>query len=152
MNLWQNFEIGKTKYSNSGISLRYEKGIDKELRELYIHLVNWLRKTYVFPVHINIYIKNCEKIRLLNGRMAYGSIRFFDNKPPYIRIPSKIESKLYDEYDVEDIYDMVISSLIHELSHYYQWFLDLDQDEKTSERQANYFRYRILEKFYQSQD
>ena len=36
---------------------------------------------------------------------------------------------------------------MHELSHYFQWVLDVEQDDKTSERQANYFRYRIIDKF-----
>ena len=35
MNLWQTFEITKTKYSDEGISFRYEKGIDEKLKEKY---------------------------------------------------------------------------------------------------------------------
>ena len=120
MNLWQQFEIEKnTQYENHGISFHYQDGIEPELKQMYISFARWLRKTYVFPVHIHIHILNCEKVKLRSGQMAYGSFRWFPK-----------------------------SSLVHELSHYYQWFLDLDQSNATSERQANYFRYRIIDKFY----
>ena len=35
-----------------------------------------------------------------------------------------------------------------DINFLFQWFLDLDQSNATSERQANYFRYRIIDKFY----
>ncbi|MBR3575958.1 MAG: hypothetical protein IKL42_00970, partial [Clostridia bacterium] len=66
---------------------------------------------------------------------------------PHIRIPSKINLDLYQQHDQEELYEQVISSLVHELSHYFQWVLGIKQDDKTSERQANYFRYRIIDKF-----
>lgn len=75
MNLWQTFETDKIKYSNNGISFRYEKGIDNSLKQKYKSFVKWLRNTYVFPVHLTVYVKNCEKDNLLNGKRAYGSFR-----------------------------------------------------------------------------
>ena len=152
MNLWQTFEIGKTKYSNSGIAFRYEKGIDERLKEKYISFSKWLRATYVFPIHLNVYIKNCEKVKLLNGSWVYGSFRWFESKPPYIRVPSKINPELYNDYDEEEIFESVISSLVHELSHYYQWVSGAEQDNRTSERQANYYRFRIIDKFNLTQN
>ena len=95
MNLWQAFEIKKSKYSNCGISFRYENGIDEKLKEKYKLFAKWLRNTYVFPVHLTVYIKNCEKVKLLNGKWVYGSFRWFENKEPFIRIPSKINQELY---------------------------------------------------------
>lgn len=149
MNLWQQFEIKKnTQYENHGISFHYQDGIEPELKQMYISFARWLRKTYVFPVHIHIHILNCEKVKLRSGQMAYGSFRWFAKRNPMIRIPSAIETHLLQEYTKEDIYEQILSSLVHELSHYYQWFLDLDQSNATSERQANYFRYRIIDKFY----
>lgn len=147
MNLWKTFEVSKNKYYNEGIRFRYEKGIDEDLRKKYIAFVKWLRDTYVFPVRLNVYIKNCEKVRLMNGKWVYGSIRWIEGRSPYIRIPSKINQSLYEKFDKEEIYEQVISSLVHELTHYYQWILYEDQDDKASERQANYFRYRIIDKF-----
>ena len=147
MNLWQTFELERNKYSNNGISFRYEKGIDENLKEKYKAFAKWLRNTYVFPVHVTVYVKYCEKVKLLNGKWVYGSFRWFENREPFIRIPSKINSELYEQYDEEELYEQVLSSLVHELSHYFQWVLSLEQDDGTSERQANYFRYRIIDKF-----
>ena len=147
MNLWQTFEIGKTKYANGGISFHYEKGIDIALKAKYLSFEKWLRRTYVFPVHLNVYIKNCEKIQLLNGTWAYGSFRWFEKKPPYIRIPSAIHPDLYREYTPDELNEQVLSSLVHELSHYFQWICKKQQNDSTSERQANYYRYRIIDKY-----
>ena len=147
MNLWQTFEIGKTKYQNSGIVFRYEKGIDEKLKEIYKKFAKWLRQTYVFPARLTVYVKNCEKVKLLNGDMAYGSFRWFENKNPYIRIPSSIYPKLYEKYSEEELFEGVLSSLVHELTHYFQWVTGLEQEDKVSEKQANFYRYRIIDKF-----
>lgn len=147
MNLWQRFEKKRNLYTNSGFSLRFEKGIEEDLRTKYINFARYLRKNYVFPVHINVYILNCEKVRLISGAMAYGSFKWFPKRNPRIKIPSAIENHLLNDYTKEEIYEQILSSFVHEISHYYQWYLDLDQDNATSERQANYFRYRIIDEF-----
>ncbi len=152
MNLWEIFEIkNNTEYENQGISLHYEKGIEENLRKEYVAFVGWLRKKYVFPIHIHIYILNSEQVRLQNGKMAYGSIKWFPKRNPRIKIPSAVETHLLGKYTKEELYDQILSSFIHELTHYYQWVLDLDQSNATSERQANYYRYRILDMFYDEQ-
>ena len=148
MNLWQRFESGRKASSRSqGVSLHFEKGIEPEFRTLCIRFARWMRKKYSFPVHLHIYIKDCERIRLLNGRYAYGGFRYYVNRPPYIRIPARIESHLKNEYDTLEIYYMILGSLVHELTHYFQWVAELEQTDAASERQANYYRYRILEQF-----
>lgn len=148
MNLWQRFARNRKDAATSqGISLRFEKGIDPGFRKLCIQFVGWLRKNYSFPVHVNIYIKDREKIRLLGGQMAYGGFRYFENRPPYIRIPARVEPHLREEYEDTEIYCAILSSLAHELTHYYQWVADLEQTDAVSERQANFFRYRIVEQF-----
>ena len=152
MNLWQKFEKKRSStMENRGITFHYEAGIDTELKKKYVRFGRWLRKNYYFPVHINVYILNCERVKLLNGTMVYGSFRWFPKHSPYIRIPSAIEAGLLEENTREEIYESILSSLVHELTHYYQWVLDLKQSKAVSERQANYFRYRIIDKFYQEQ-
>ncbi|MBQ4562959.1 MAG: hypothetical protein IJA58_00600 [Lachnospiraceae bacterium] len=152
MNLWQKFEIKRgSTMENGGISFHYEAGISAELKKKYEQFGRWLRKNYAFPVHIHVYLLNCQRVKLRNGKMVYGSFRWFPKRSPYIRIPSAIEEDLLEEYTPEEICDSMLSSLVHELTHYYQWVLDLEQSEAVSERQANYFRYRIVDKFYQEQ-
>lgn len=40
---------------------------------------------------------------------------------------------------------MILSSLIHELTHCYQYCSGAEQSDAASEKQADYYRYRILE-------
>lgn len=144
MNLWQQYSLRRAGAPVSqGISLHFEKGIDPGFRRLCIQFAGWLRKTYCFPVHLNIYIKNCEKIRLLGGQIAYGGFRYFEHRPPYIRIPAKIEPHLREEYDSLELSYGILGSLVHELTHYFQWVSGVH----LSERQANFYRFRIIEAF-----
>ena len=149
MNLWQNFEIKREPpFKNCGFSLHFEPGIDAEMRRQYCAFARWLRKTYMFPVHINVYLLHTEKICLLDGRMSYGGFRYFTTKPPRIRVASAIERHLLGEYTEKELREQILSSFVHELSHYFQWILALEQSDAVSERQANYYRYRILERYY----
>lgn len=148
MNLWQTFDINrKTEYKNQGISFHYQKGLDIDIKKQFLSFSAWLRKNYIFPVHINIYILNCETIQLRNWHIAYGSFRWFPDRNPIIRIPAAINFELLTEYTKEEIIKSILSSLVHELSHYYQWVLDSGQQNSVSERQANYFRFRIIDQY-----
>ena len=149
MNIWDQFEKENHIFSDSkGISFHYEKGIDDDLKTAFVNLAKWLRKRYCFPVHITVYVLNQEKVKLLNGRSAYGSFRWYPQRLPRIKIPAKVEAEKLKEFSLEEIYEQILSSLIHELTHYFQWVLQLEQTNAVSERQADYHRYRILDKFY----
>ena len=150
MNPW-NDDYYKVIYSSdikTGISLRFDSGIELELRKIFIDFTKWLRKNYFFPVHINVYIKNCEKILLWNGNLLYGSFRYYAQKSAHILIAAKIEENLTKKHSRKDIYEMILSSFSHELTHYFQWVNCFDQTDAESERQANYYRYRMIEKYY----
>ena len=80
--------------------------------------------------------------------MAYGSFRWFDgDRPPYIRLPARVEEGLRDKFSDMDIYYSILSSLVHELMHYLQWAEGLEQSNAVSERQANHYRFRLIEQF-----
>ncbi len=149
MNLWRRFSLATDPNSeNNGITFHFEQGLDPALKRHFVALAKWLRQHYRFPVHLNVYILSCETVTVLNGDAAYGAFRWYPKRHPRIRIASKIEAERLAAYSTKDNYDMVLSSLIHELTHYYQWVLKLNQSESQSERQANYYRYRILDEFY----
>ena len=148
MNLWQKFERKRNiSYTDCDFSFHFEKGIEPDLKRKYICFAKWLRKNYFFPVHINIYVLDCEQVRLRSGQMAYGSFRWYSTRTPNIRVPSAIEPELLAEYTKDEVYEQILSSLVHELTHYYQWVLGLEQSNAVSERQANYYRYRIIDLF-----
>lgn len=149
MNLWQEFYIKNQKtIENKGISLHYEKGIDENLKKQYMSFVKQLRKTYVFPVHLNVYIINAEKVSLKNGNLVYGKFCWYPKKSPNIKIPAAINESLLEEYTADEIYESILSSFVHELTHYYQWVKGIEQANAVSERQANFYRYRIIDEYY----
>lgn len=147
MNPWKLYSLPQANCPSQGVSLHFEKGIDPEFRNCCISFIKWVRKHYCFPVHLNIYIKNCEKIRLWDGSMAYGGFRYSETRPPCIRIPAAISPELQARYEALDIFYSVLGSLSHELTHYFQWVAGLEQTDADSERQANYYRFRIIRQF-----
>ena len=150
MNLWQEFYIKNQKgVINAGISFHYEKGIDNELKSKYINFAKWLRKTYIFPVHLNVYVINTEKVPLKNGNLVYGKFCWYPKKTPIIKIPSAINESLLEEYTIDEIHKSILSSLVHELTHYYQWVKGTEQSNATSERQANFYRFKIIDEYYE---
>lgn len=147
MNLWEQHE--RRRFAGSGrIILRFEPGVEPEFRRLCIRFVRWIRGKYAFPVSVRVYVKDCERVRLMSGAMAYGSFRWYgDGQTPYIRLPARVREGLREEYSDMDIYYSILSSLVHELTHCLQWAQALQQSNATSERQANYYRFRLIEQF-----
>ena len=147
-NLWEKQLItNNQRLNNQAVSFHYEKGLDPRLRRKYMLFAAWLRKNYCFPVRLHVYILNTEKVCLQNGTMAYGSFRWFPKRSPRIKVPSKVEEELLADYSLNEVHYMIMSSLIHELTHYFQWTSGLEQSNAASERQAHYYRYRMLDKF-----
>ncbi len=149
MNPWSAKNYKKT-YDNfdlrTGIALRFEKGVHGDIKLLFTDFAKWLRKNYHFPIRVTVYVKESETITLMNGSVAWGAFRYFDTfDEPYIRIPTgdyldraKIEGDENAAYTI-------LSSFVHELTHYFQWVNQFEQTEEKSERQANYYRNRIID-------
>ena len=152
MSLWKQFEKSNCSLDNKPMRIRIEKGIHKRLREEYLSLIKYLRNKYIFPYRLNIYVVNKTKVKLMNGGMSYGKFHWYISKDSYIVIPSKIDKSRLDGYTLEDEYYAILGSLIHEISHYYQMCLDLKQNDKASEKQADYYRFKILEEWQDSFD
>ncbi|MDD4495489.1 MAG: hypothetical protein PHV32_14325 [Eubacteriales bacterium] len=110
----------------------------------------WLRQNYEFPILVQIYIKKCEKVQLANGMWTYGSFWYPNSLliEPYIRIPTGDYLERVKERGQDAALEEILSSLVHELTHYFQWINQIDQSERSSEWQANYYRYRILDLYY----
>ena len=148
MNLWDKHKKHDKTNRQINPQLHFDTEIEKEFKHFAIAFCKWLRQNYEFPVVLNIYFVNTYKIRLLNGLMAYGSFRWYPKRSPRICIPAKIEPELLSELSKEDIYEMILSSMVHEITHYYQWTDNLKQNNAVSEKQANYYRYRIIDNFF----
>lgn len=145
-NLWESYAVKNCPQETAGLRLHVERGIAPELRDKFIVLTKRLRKEYVFPIPISVYVVNSEKVTLRSGKQTYGSFRWFPKRTPRITVPAAYEKSELEKHGREELDVMILSSLIHELTHYYQYCSDLEQSNATSEKQANYYRYLIIEK------
>lgn len=147
MSLWEKFEKENCNLKNNNIRIRIDKGISKKLRKEYLSLIKYLRNKYVFPYRLNIYAVNKYQVKLMDGRLAWGKFHWYESKDSYIVIPSKIDKDELNGYILEEEYTAVLGELIHELTHYFQMCLDLKQSDKASEKQADYYRFKILDEW-----
>ena len=149
MNPWKAKNYNKI-YENSGVrkglALRFEKGVHSDIKLLFTDFAKWLRKNYHFPIRVTVYVKESETIKLMNGSMAWGSFKYFDTfDEPYIRIPTGDYLKQAELVGEETAAYTILTSFVHELTHYFQWINGFEQTEEKSERQANYYRNRIID-------
>lgn len=147
MSLWEKFEKENCNLKNNNIRIRIDKSISKKLRKEYLSLIKYLRNKYVFPYRLNIYAVNKYQVKLMDGRLAWGKFHWYESKDSYIVIPSKIDKDELNGYTLEEEYTAVLGELIHELTHYFQMCLDLKQSDKASEKQADYYRFKILDEW-----
>ena len=71
-----------------GVRLRFDQGVDPEVRRACKQFVNWLREWYEFPVRVPIYFKNQKMVYSRSGKSfsAIFSGPYALNEEPYIRI------------------------------------------------------------------
>ena len=149
MNPWKSKRYTKI-YANSdvrtGISLRFEKGVHEDIKSLFKDFTKWLRINFYFPIRVAIYVKESETVTLISGNIAWGSFRYFDTfDEPYIRIPTGNYLDQSEYAGKKEAAYAILSSLVHELTHYFQWVNQFEQTDRGSEWQANYYRYRIID-------
>ena len=156
MNPWLAKKYKKI-YNNTdvrtGIALRFEKGVHSDIKSLFTDFTKWLRRKYCFPIRVIVYIKESETIILMNGNVAWGSFRYFDIfDEPYIRIPTGDYLKQAEIEGEENAAYTILSSFVHELTHYFQWVNQFEQSDRGSEWQANYYRNRIIDLYLRDKE
>lgn len=149
MNPWKSNRYKKI-YNDAdirtGIAFRFEKGVHADIKTLFIDFAKWLRNNFNFPIRVAVYIKSSETVTLRNGNIAWGSFKYFGTyDEPYIRIPTGDYLQQAESVGKEEAAYAILSSLVHELTHYFQWINQLEQTDRSSEWQANYYRYRIID-------
>lgn len=101
--------------SKKGLRLRFEKSIDPDLRNRCIAFCKWLRSRYYFPLRVNLYFYdnayfiNQEKVK------AYGL--FFDGDERIKKFP-----RIWIATDQKGGINGILSTVVHELTHYFQWY------------------------------
>ena len=130
-----------------GIRLRFDANVNVEVKRSCKEYVKWLRTQYEFPMRVPIYFR--EKKTVVTMRGEHVSAIFFGpydkNVEPYIRIAVGDYLELLERFGKDDALAMILSSVTHELSHYFQWIKDVyGIDERKEERQARYYAREIV--------
>lgn len=124
MELWIKKEINwGTTYKRKGLRLKFDKGVDLDLKTSCINFCKWLRTIYQFPMRVPIYFKNKEILCSQKGEKLYASFfgPFDKNLEPYIRIAVGDYKKNKKEWGRDDAICAILNDIVHELSHYFQW-------------------------------
>ena len=157
MNIWQ-IDKWKKYYgehpSPSGLRVRYEKNVDPEVKRSVQECVIWLRSKYFFPKRVYIYVKSDWRIMAKNGEMVCGT--FFRpadrNKSPYIKVATGDYTDLLKRRGKDNALAAILYTLIHELTHYFQWINDLDLTLIGEERQATNYSKIIMIDYADTRD
>ena len=135
---------------NKGIYLRFSKGVDKELREIIMLFVYWLRCNYNFPVKLMVYIKDTPYIvNHLTNEKASASIFLPDDRTqsPRARIAAGDYYGLVAKMGEFSASCSVLASIAHEITHYYQWLKDETGEGELCEKQARRKSKNIVNKY-----
>ena len=137
-----------------GVRLRFDQGVDPEVRRACKQFVNWLREWYEFPVRVPIYFKNKKQIKSRSGELA--SATFFGpfdlTQEPYIRVAVGDYPDLLAARGQDDALAAILGSICHEMTHYFQWIKQHDlwgnpMFDAKRERQALYYADVILDDY-----
>lgn len=149
MNPWK-CDIWKVTYSSAacriGLRLKFEKGVDFEVKRACKEYCQWLRETNFFPIRVPIYIKNKEHIKAMDGEMVSATFFWPYDKlvEPYIRISVGDYPELLSKRGKDNALYAILQSITHELTHYFQWINDFEQSVRSEERQAKYYAVKIV--------
>lgn len=132
-----------------GLRVRYEHGIDTDLKESIKRFILWIRRNYYFPFRVVIYIKSSEFITAKDGDLVSGTCFLPYNRfeEPYIRVATGEYSKDLAIYGRDNSIAGVLGTIAHELTHYYQWINNLKQTDRGMEQQAYIYSKKIIRKY-----
>ena len=132
---------------NRGVYLHFAKGVDSELKSKIMAFCRWMRKNYVFPVKLVIFISDDPYIvNSQTGEKVSATIFLPDDKSsPFARISTGNYQKDIEEIDLFSADCNVLASIAHEVTHYFQWLQS--ENPELSEKQAQSKARRIVYKY-----
>ena len=158
MNIWECNNWSKINDLSSahrtGLRLRFQNGIDAEVKRSCVEFCKWLRKQYCFPIRVPIYFKTSEFIISKSGE-KFSAIFFepFDkHSEPFIRIATGDFNETKQKSCQDDALATILCSISHELTHYFQWINNIKLTEIGEERQAKSYANLIVDKYAETRD
>lgn len=151
---WKNLIDTSLPSYRSGIRLKFDKGVDAEVKRAIKEMIIWLKSLYFFPVRIPIYIKNTYRVQTKDHDQVCG--KFFGpydmRQEPYICIATGDYKELLKEWGKDDALASILATVLHELTHYFQWINGVQTTERGLEWQATFYKNRILSEYSNTRD
>lgn len=145
LDLWSIGSIANISYQRCGLYVRFDKGIDVNVRKHCILFIRWVRLQYRFPQRVMLYVKKNDRIKNSQTDECVTATFFAPDNlsvEPYARVAAGISSM--------NEYPAVLCSIAHELTHYFQWIKGFPLDENQASKKAvsitrKYLQIRISE-------
>ena len=157
MKLWQSEEwknFYKDGQHRTGLHVRYESGVDPEVKRAIGEYVAWLRSQYEFPKRLRLYVKRDRRIRATDGSLVCST--FFRpadrNSEPYIRAATGDYAELLQKWGKDNALAAQLSSIARMITHYYQWLNDVELTLIGEDRQAAVYAKASLTTYAQTRD
>lgn len=158
MNLWLQEDWKNYFYEKDnirwGIYLRINKEVNDDVRKSLKKFAIWLRNNFEFPIRLPIYVKPTKYIKTRYNDYVVGS--FFEPEnyftEPYIKLSTGDYVELLNSIGKDNALASILCTLIHEITHYYQWINRVDMSIDDREKEAEYYGDYILEKYAECVD
>lgn len=130
----------------SGLRLHCDKTLDSQVKRACKEFCAWLWANYTFPLRVNIYLKDSDRIRASDGELVYGIwYKPYDKyKEPYIKVAAGDFKKLLKERGRDNALAVYLFDIAHQLTHYFQWINSLKLTEDAEESQAERYSRMIV--------
>ena len=137
-----------------GLRVNYEKNVDPEVKRACKEFVLWLRKEYVFPMRVRVYVKENKRIKASDGEPVCGTafLPYSRDDEPYIRIATGDFPDLVEQMGTDNALAAILTTLAHELTHYFQWLNDVELTPIGEERQATRCATHVIARYAQTRD
>lgn len=140
--------------SPGGLRMHFQPGVDAEVRVFLLDFARWLRREFLFPLRLNVYVKKARRIKAMDADLVVGTTwrpASYD-QAPYIRLATGDYEELVAERGKENAKWALLHTFAHELTHYYQHINDLRLTPRGEERQATIYAGYILSDYAETLD
>lgn len=143
---WEKYILHDSHNYKTGMYMRFDKDVNFCVKEFCKLFAKWVRKEFVFPIRVNVYVKSSYRIKAKDGEMVVGTFWRPESlcMNSYIRIATGDYEDLVEEIGKENAMWAILSTLAHELSHYFQYVNNISLTPKGEERQAMLYSKYIL--------
>lgn len=149
LNDWAKYVSGLEKKPKKGLYIKFEKNVPIPVRGFCLDFIKWVRKNFEFPIKVNIYVKESYRVKAKDGEMVVGTFwrPSIYGTQTYIRLATGDYYELVKQRNEEQAMWMILLTLSHELTHYFQYINKISLTGLYEERQAEKYGDYILHQY-----